>query len=52
LQVAGAVGNKNEIDSLIMAAFANVRNESGPVPVVGEVVTARPEVLKVASASA
>jgi nucleoside-diphosphate-sugar epimerase len=52
LQVAGAVGNKNEIDSLIMAAFAKVRNEGGPVPVVGEVVTARPEVLKVASASA
>lgn len=54
LQMAGAVGNKNEIDSLIMAAFANVRNASVPDPIEGQVVTKRPpaEVLKVASASA
>jgi nucleoside-diphosphate-sugar epimerase len=52
LQMAGAVGNKNEIDALIMAAFSNVRNDSGDVSMEGEVVSSKPKVLKVASASA
>jgi nucleoside-diphosphate-sugar epimerase len=52
LQKAGAVGNKNEIDALIMAAFSNVRADAAEVPLNGEDVTAGPKLLKVASASA
>jgi hypothetical protein len=52
LQVSGAVGNKNEIDGLIMAAFANMHAESGAKANEEDVVTKRPRLFKVASASA
>jgi nucleoside-diphosphate-sugar epimerase len=52
LQASGAVGNKNEIDGLIMAAFANMRAESGTLANEEDVVTKRPRLFKVASASA
>lgn len=55
LQAAGAVGNKNALDGLIMAAFANMRAEHGTVngeEVLVPQMPPAPKVLKVASASA
>lgn len=52
LQAAGVVGHKQEVDALVMAAFATPCAEDGQVVEGGMPVAGRPALIKIATASA
>ena len=52
LQAAGVVAHKQEIDALVMAAFATPCEEGGQIAAAKMPVAGRPAVIKIATASA